>query len=121
MPPPAPLWPPPSRPPSRSSRPPALPPVAEAVVVLPPPRWLNCLARYDITMGASIGSSLAMRLPPPPPPAAAAEPAELAHHLFAVVAEDVTDDLVAVVGVDLTEVNPAVEQVVVVLAKGLAE
>ena len=50
-----------------------------------------------------------------------AEPAELAHHLFAIVAEDVADDLVAIDGVDLTEVDPTIEKVVVVLAKSLAE
>ena len=74
---------------------------------LPPATFFD---RYASTIGARIGSSRFIRSLWPP-----AWLAEIAaqglRHLVGVRAEDVADDLLAVAGVDLVQVDPAVQQV----------
>ena len=95
----------PGTPPSRSPSglPPPRPPGPRALRPAPAPA--SFFDSQAITIGARIGSSLAIRSCPPTPPTRRA-----CHDLVPVGPEHVADDLVAVVGVDLVQIDPALDQ-----------
>ena len=139
--------PPPSRPPRRSPRgPPSTSPSPPCC--WPPCRWPPCWPRHPAEDAAEQVAEPTARLPARGRPAAeplrqvrhddrredrqelahqvrgrrrTAGGAELLDDLPALVAEDVADDPLAVVLVDVVEVHPALDQVVVVLTDGGGE